>query len=177
VHTLEGTPVLTAVIKVIEIVLALGFLFHIADGVLLTISNKQARGPQKYAVKKASPGTVSASRFMFVTGSIIFIFLVLHLRDFWYEFKYGGMEESLATPYDLVVGTFQMPLYSLFYVVAVLLVGYHLYHGFQSVFQTLGWNHKKYTPFVLFIGRLYAVIIALGFASLPIYFLFFKGGL
>lgn len=175
VHTLEETPGLTNVIRLIEIVLALGFIFHIADGLLLTYENKVARGPQNYAVKKASPGTVTASRFMFVTGSVIFIFLILHLRDFWFEYKYGVLDEN-RTPYDIVAGAFQIPLYSTFYVLAMILIGYHLYHGFQSVFQTLGWNHKKYTPILLFLGRLYAIVIAAGFASLPIYFLFFKGG-
>jgi succinate dehydrogenase / fumarate reductase cytochrome b subunit len=66
--------------------------------------------------------------------------------------------------------------YSLLYVIAVLLLGFHLNHGFQSAFQTFGWNHKKYTPLLKRIGTIYAIIMAIGFASMPIYFFFFYGG-
>ena len=78
--------------------------------------------------------------------------------------------------FDMVVYFFSIWWYVLLYVVAMVLLGFHLNHGFQSAFQTFGWNHKKYFPTVEKIGTLYAIIMAIGFASMPIYFFFFCGG-
>jgi succinate dehydrogenase / fumarate reductase cytochrome b subunit len=66
--------------------------------------------------------------------------------------------------------------YAILYIIAVILLGFHLNHGFQSAFQTFGWNHRKYTPLIKKLGTLYAIIMAVGFASMPIYFFFFYGG-
>ncbi len=173
VETLEG-GVIRAILLVIEVVLVAAFLIHIYNGVRLTLQNWAARGSQKYAVSKPAPQVTLASRSMFVSASIVFIFLVIHLRNFWYEFKFGGVTDT-TTPYDIVVSTFQIPLYSLLYAVGAALLGFHLYHGFQSAFQTLGLNHKKYTPIILWVGRIYAIFIGLAFASFPIYFFFFGG--
>ena len=174
VETLEGGLV-HAFILLMEVVLVLAFFIHIFNGIRLTLQNMAARGDVKYAVQKAAPQVSFTSRNMFVTASIVFIFLVIHLRNFFYEYKLVGLSES-RTAYDIVVSTFQMPLYSLLYVVGVSLLGFHLFHGFQSAFQTLGLNHKKYTPFIVGLGRVYSIFIALAFASFPIYFLFFYGG-
>jgi len=72
--------------------------------------------------------------------------------------------------YNIVMDWFTYPIYVLFYVIAMVLLGFHLNHGFQSAFQTFGWTHKKYTPVIEKIGTLYAIIMAVGFASIPIYF-------
>ena len=114
---------------------------------------------------------------MIQTGSVVFIFLVLHLATFWYAFNFSGEAHEYALGYyQIVVDWFQIPWYAIFYVIAVLLLGFHLNHGFQSAFQTFGWNHKKYFPFIKKLGTAYAALMAIGFASLPIYFLFFYGG-
>jgi succinate dehydrogenase / fumarate reductase cytochrome b subunit len=78
--------------------------------------------------------------------------------------------------FDIVVYFFGIWWYVLLYVVAMALLGFHLNHGFQSVFQTFGWNHKKYFPFIQKFGTAFALIMAVGFASMPIYFFFFCGG-
>lgn len=165
------------IIRVIEIVLLAAFVIHIFNGIRLWIENKQAR-PQKYKVNGSSENTTLFSRTMFITGSIVFIFLVLHLGTFFWRFNVhdpSGLAESHEY-YNIVTGFFQIWWYVLLYVVAVLLLGFHLNHGFQSAFQTFGWNHKKYTPFIKGFGTVYAIIMALGFASMPIYFFFFYGG-
>jgi len=174
VETLEG-GIVHAFILIMEVVLVLAFFTHIFNGVRLTIQNMLARGPQKYAVYKPAKEVSLSSRSMFVTASIVFIFLIIHLKNFWYEYKFGGITDA-TTPYDIVINTFQIPAYALLYVIGVGLLGFHLYHGFQSAFQTLGLNHKKYTPIIVGIGRLYAIVVAVAFASFPIYFLFFYGG-
>ena len=78
--------------------------------------------------------------------------------------------------YQIVVEAFSSTVYSVFYLVAMILLGFHLNHGFQSAFQTFGWNNKKYFPFIEKLGLIYTLIMVIGFASIPVYFLFFFGG-
>ena len=73
--------------------------------------------------------------------------------------------------YTIVVAAFSQPWYAILYVFAMALLGMHLNHGFQSAFQSLGLNHKGYTPTIKKVGTLFAVVITLGFVSFPIYFL------
>lgn len=162
-------------IRVIEVILALIFIFHIYQGVMLWWENKKAR-PVGYTINGSSKNSDIFSRTMIWSGSITFIFLVIHLRTFWISFNLGNPLAESGKYYDIVVEAFQSPIYSSFYLVAMLLLGFHLNHGFQSAFQTFGWNHKKYFSFVKKLGLAYSVLTALAFASIPIYFLFFFGG-
>lgn len=154
-------------IYVLEAGLGLLFLLHILNGLHLWWNNRKAR-PVKYKVNQPSAGASLFSRTMVLTGSITFIFLVIHLRTFWYTSK---IENPGGNLFDLVVDSFRDPIYSAFYIVAMILLGFHLNHGFQSAFQTFGWNHSKYFPFIKKLGTLYAILMAVGFASMPIYFL------
>jgi succinate dehydrogenase / fumarate reductase cytochrome b subunit len=169
--------VVKPLIRVIEVVLLSAFLLHIFNGTKLWIENKRARGV-KYKINGSSENSDVFSRTMFLTGSIVFIFLVTHLGTFFWRFNvYDPMVLANHHQYfDIVVHFFGIWWYVLLYVVAVLLLGFHLNHGFQSAFQTFGWNHKKYFPLVEKIGTLYAIVMAVGFASMPIYFFFFCGG-
>lgn len=164
-------------IRVIEVVLLAVFVLHIFNGVRLWLENKKAR-PSRYKISGSSENSTVFSRLMFVTGSIVFIFLVLHLGTFFWRFNVydpaGLANDHLY--FDIVVSFFKIWWYVILYVVAVLLLGFHLNHGFQSAFQTFGWNNKKYFPLVQKIGSAYAIIMALGFASMPLYFFFFYGG-
>ncbi len=165
------------IIRVIEVVLLLAFIFHIFNGTRLWIENKNAKHT-RYKINSSSENSSLFSRTMFVTGSIVFIFLVLHLATFFWRFNVHD-PEGLADHhlyFDIVTGIFQIWWYVILYIIAVILLGFHLNHGFQSAFQTFGWNHKKYTPLIKKLGTLYAIIMAVGFASLPIYFFFFYGG-
>ena len=162
-------------VRVIEAVLALIFVFHIFNGVRLWIENKKAR-PVGYAVNGSSKNTDLSSRTMIVSGSIVFIFLVIHLRTFWVSFNLGHPLAESHNYYDIVVEAFRSPVYSGLYVAAMILLGFHLNHGFQSLFQTFGWNHKKYFNFIKRVGFVYTLITVIGFASIPVYFLFFYGG-
>ncbi|HMN49517.1 MAG TPA: succinate dehydrogenase cytochrome b subunit [Ignavibacteriaceae bacterium] len=165
-------------IRVIEIVLLTAFLLHIFNGVRLWIENKIARGGIGYKVNGSRQNTDLFSRTMFITGSIIFIFLVLHLGTFFWRFNVHD-PDGLANTHEyfkIVISFFQIWWYAILYIIAVLLLGFHLNHGFQSAFQTFGWNHKKYFPLIKKTGTVYAIIMALGFASMPVYFFFFYGG-
>lgn len=159
-------------IRVIEVVLLGAFILHIFNGIRLWIENKRARGIT-YKVNGSSENSTLFSRTMGITGSIVFIFLVLHLGTFFWRFNvYDPLGYATHHQYyDVVVYFFDIWWYAVLYIIAVLLLGFHLNHGFQSAFQTFGWDHKKYFPFVKKIGTVYAIIMALGFASMPLYFL------
>ena len=161
-------------IRIMEIVLVVGFLTHIIDAIMLTKANKAAQ-PVKYAMdnKKSS----WYSRNMGLTGSIILAFLILHLQSFWYGYKFGDIALTIDSSgseikdmYTMVLAAFSQWWYSAIYVAAMLLLGTHLNHGFQSAFQSMGLRHKKYTPTIQKVGTAFAVAMTLGFISFPIYF-------
>lgn len=163
-------------VRVIEFILLIIFILHIYQGIAgLELKNRKAR-PIKYAVNGSSKNSDIFSRTMIWSGSIIFIFLVIHLQTFWVAFNLGHPLAESHQYYSIVVESFQSPVYSVFYIVAMILLGFHLNHGFQSAFQTFGWNNKKYFPLIKKIGLLYTLITAIGFTSIPVYFLFFFGG-
>jgi succinate dehydrogenase / fumarate reductase cytochrome b subunit len=168
--------VIKPLIRVIELVLLMAFVFHIFNGFRLWLENKRAR-PNEYKINGSTENSSIFSRTMFVSGSIIFIFLVLHLGTFFWRFNVHD-PMNLASQheyYKIVIHFFQYWWYVLVYVIAMVLLGFHLNHGFQSAFQTFGLNSKKYTPLIKKLGTLYAIIMAVGFASMPIYF-FLTGG-
>lgn len=164
------------VILVMEIVLFGGFLFHIFDGLWLALQNKKAR-PQKYAVKGGNKSSSWLSRNMAWTGTIMLVFLILHLISFWLKGRFGidvriaGDYGADATLYEKTKALFEVPWYSILYVVAMVFIAFHLNHGFQSAFRTMGWVHAKYMPIVKFVGTAYAILIPAAFASIPLYFL------
>ncbi|MFO7978982.1 MAG: succinate dehydrogenase cytochrome b subunit [Bacteroidales bacterium] len=163
------------IIKAMEYVLFAGFLIHIFLGVLLEIYNYRSR-PRKYKISPKTQ-TFSFSRYMFHTGVIIFIFLIIHLVNFFF-IKLGWVPvpdhaEGPLDFYNMAVALFTNPWYSVIYLVSFVFLGFHLYHAFQSAFQSLGLNHPMYTPAVKAFGLVYSVFISLGFSSIPIFFLFF----
>jgi succinate dehydrogenase / fumarate reductase cytochrome b subunit len=155
------------IIRIIEIVLFLIFLGHIFTGTILWIRNKQAR-PIKYEKFEASDNSTLTSRTMFLTGSIVFIFLVIHLRTFWVPARFQHGEGF--SMYEVVKDAFQNPWYDLFYIVAIGLLAFHLHHGFQSAFQTFGIKGKKYEWLIQAIGVIFWLLIPIVFVSMPIYF-------
>jgi succinate dehydrogenase / fumarate reductase, cytochrome b subunit len=162
-------------IKIMEYVLFAGFMIHIIIGVFLQWHNTRSR-PVKYAVRLKSE-TFAFSRYMFHTGVIILIFLIIHLVNFFFV-KVGWLPvpDHAADKYDfysMAVASFTNPVYSGIYLVSFIFLGFHLFHAFQSAFQSLGLNHNRYTPVIKYLGLVYTLGISLGFASIPVYFLFF----
>ena len=139
-HFMATNPIIYAM----QYVLALGFIIHIGMGIKLTIQNKRARS-QEYVYNKMSKNTDLSSRSMIVSGGLVIVFLALHLRDYFYQMKFVGLPEG-TTDYDLVVNLFTNPYYTAVYVIAFIVLGVHLNHGFKSAFQSMGANHKKYNP-------------------------------
>ena len=151
-------------------------LLHAIQGVMLALRNRSAR-PVKYAVSAGSKNSSFASRNMAVLGSIIFIFLVIHLKSFWFEMKFGHIPKitydghEYKNLYKIVAAAFSQWWYVVLYVASLIALAYHLLHGFQSAFQSLGINHNKYTPIIKTVGWLFAILIPLGFALQPLYML------
>lgn len=114
-------------------------------------------------------------------GIIVFVFLMLHLYQFWLQMKlgnlalvtYDGIDEPIKDLYASVYVVYQNPVFVLVYVLSMVVIGLHLWHGFQSAFQTLGINHKKYSPLIHGIGKLYAILIPALFAWIPVYMYLF----
>lgn len=165
-------------IKIMEIFLFGGFLLHIIYGVILQIKNWMAR-PSRYAVSNNSQ-TSFFSKYMIHTGVIIFIFLAIHMANFyfvklgWTSAPAGGNAvEDNHDFYNMAINLFSTPGYSIFYIICMVFLSFHLMHAFQSAFQTMGVNHSKYSPIINWIGNIYAVVIPAGFAFIPFYFLFF----
>lgn len=163
-------------VRIGEVVLFGGFLFHIVDGILLMKRNRQAR-KVGYTANKSKVYNW-ASRYMGPFGIILLVFLILHLNNF-FRYKYfpgnkmGTVAESgIQDMAGLVYAAFSNPLEVVFYVLAMAIVAFHLWHGFESAFQTLGLNNKKYTPFIRAVGRAFAVIVPLGFALIPLIIFF-----
>lgn len=155
------------IVRVAELALLILFGLHIFNGIKLWWENRRAN-PEKYAVNAAKDNSTFYSRTMPYTGGIILVFLLIHLGTLWLKFNFG-MEGSHHY-YDVVATTFQSLPIAVFYVIVMIVLGFHVNHGFQSAFQTFGWHHKKYTPLVEFIGTAYAVVFTVGFAAIPIYF-------
>ena len=157
-------------IRVVEIILLAIFIFHIYNALKLYFENKKAK-PQKYAVNVGNENSTFYSRFMTASGIIILIFLVLHLSYFWRLFNFGEHSADGSLPYYRIIEeAFANPFLSIFYIIAMVIVGFHLNHAFQSAFQTMGWDHNKYTPTIKRAGSFISIIITLGFISIPVFF-------
>ncbi|HYX07663.1 MAG TPA: succinate dehydrogenase cytochrome b subunit [Bacteroidales bacterium] len=163
------------VIKVFEVVLFGGLLLHIIYGLILQIQNWMARGSTGY--KKTNYSQTSFfSKYMIHTAAIIFIFLIIHLMDFYFVSKLGHSAGEITlsngvTVHDLgslVIAKFHIGLYVIGYIIAFLILGFHLHHGFQSAFQTLGMNHNTYTPVIKGIGVIYSIFVTAGFIIIPL---------
>ncbi|MEM6395514.1 MAG: succinate dehydrogenase cytochrome b subunit [Bacteroidota bacterium] len=167
-------------IKTVSYGLYAGILLHAIQGLALYFKNRRARGSVGYAVKRTrAVGTsASASKYMAQLGTVILAFIIVHMVQFWAQMKftdnvavldYPGYEEGVKDLYTLVSVAFTQPFFVVFYVASMIFIGFHLWHGFQSAFQTLGLNHPKYTPFVKATGKIFSILIAAGFAVIPIY--------
>jgi succinate dehydrogenase / fumarate reductase, cytochrome b subunit len=204
-------------IKVISYLLYITIIVHVLNGFRLALQNKKAR-PIGYAARKDPRSSTWASKNMALLGTIVLIFLVTHMANFWYQYKFGDVKwvqytvdirsghvlgaprvldtaegmiphEFLAadangTPvkvivlkdlYMVVKVAFQEMWIVALYLIGMAALAYHLVHGFQSAFQTIGWRHKIYTPLIQGVGVwFFGIILPLVFAAMPVYFFFFK---
>ncbi|NVO19689.1 MAG: succinate dehydrogenase cytochrome b subunit [Bacteroidetes bacterium] len=173
--TAVGFMTTNPLIKIMEVFLFGGFAIHIILGIIVQVYNWMAR-PVRYKVEGYSH-TSFFSKYMIHTGAIIFVFLMIHFNNFYFV-KLGwvappaGLEKEDF--YQMAILLFSSRFYSIIYLILMLFLAFHLNHAFQSAFQTLGLSHTKYTPFIKFAGTAYSIIVPLGFACIPAYYLFLK---
>ena len=165
-YTLESNPL----IPVIEIGLLLIFLVHIYKTVTMFLSNQQAR-PARYAMKKRADYTSRksfASSTMIFTGFWLLVFIIIHVKAFRYGTEYPWAEGGRDL-YRLEIENFANPLIVVFYVLSMLVVGSHLWHGASSALQSLGLDNPRWTPRIRATGKILAVVIAGGFITIAIW--------
>ena len=166
----------TLVPRVLEIGLFLFFIIHIVQGYVLEIQNRKRRGVN-YKVKMGSEGSRWYRKSMGLLGTMIFLFLIVHLADFWIPSRFGGLYEVSYpdTPgkefhelYGRMIEVFQNPYVVLLYVIGCISLAWHLIHGFQSSFRTLGVYNKWYLGLLNGMGWIFSIVVCLAFAMMPL---------
>jgi succinate dehydrogenase / fumarate reductase cytochrome b subunit len=158
----ENLHALGPLLTVVEIFLLFMAVVHVLTGSFLFYGNVRAR-PQRYVKKKRAGGRTIGSATMPYTGFFMLFFVILHLLNFTFIDKAG------QTSFQIVSNTFSNPLYVMFYMFAMAVVGVHISHGLWSAFQSIGANHPKYMPVISVVSVIFSLIIGAGFGVLPIY--------
>jgi len=159
-------------IKIVEIILFGGLLLHLTYALILQVQNWIAR-PKRY-VKANYSNTSFFSKFMIHTAVIILVFLVIHFVDFYFKAKFGHAEEILVDGqlyHDFaseIEAKFKVLPFVVFYIAAFIFLGFHLTHGFQSAFKTLGLNNRRWTPVIQAVSIIYSVTVVGGFSIIPL---------
>ena len=172
-HFMATNPV----IRTLEIVLIVGFLLHILQGLLLWRQNRNARGPVRYQVISPPKQSTWYSRSMTLLGTLILLFLVIHTSNFWIPNRKHQFITGEELPlYQMLIATFQNPIEVIIYLLGCFSLFWHLLHGFKSSFQSLGLNHLKYNKAIAMGGTAFSILISLLFALMPIsiYFQFIR---
>ncbi|MBI2720715.1 MAG: succinate dehydrogenase cytochrome b subunit [Bacteroidetes bacterium] len=162
-------------IRTMEIVLFIGIFAHIFLALKLTLDNRKAR-PIGYQLVNGTANSTWYSRWMGLLGTLILMFLIIHLAHFWVQSRFT---DNLAHTREHIVGN-QITMFDrmsivfselwivVLYCLSMVSLAYHLLHGFQSAFQSLGLNHKKYSPLIKTTGVAFSILIPLIFASMPL---------
>jgi succinate dehydrogenase / fumarate reductase cytochrome b subunit len=164
-----------AVPRVIEVGLFLFLILHIVQGLMLEAENRSKRGVS-YAINYGR-GSTWYSRSMGLLGTLVLLFLIIHLIDFWIPSRFGTMPEAVLSDgkhvhnlYILMVERFKELWVVIVYVLGCLSLLYHLLHGFYSAFKTLGLYNKRYLVLVRWTGYAFAIIVCFVFAIMPVSF-------
>lgn len=170
------------IVRTMEIGLFAFLLLHIIQGLILWVQNNAAR-PVKYAYNKPGTNSTWYSRSMGLLGTLILLFLILHMYHFWLPSRFGGMANVHALEnttlgdyanqeahnlYREMEMVFRNPIIVIIYVLGVASLCWHLIHGFQSAFQTFGWKNKKYASLIKATGLAYSLVISIMFALMPV---------
>jgi succinate dehydrogenase / fumarate reductase, cytochrome b subunit len=166
-------------VKILSYLTYFSIVFHAIDGILLTLKNRKAR-PVGYAYNRPDKNSNFPARNMAILGSLILVFIVLHLSNFWVTMHWGELDVDIWVDsngnrdlHSVVMNSFKQLWYVAVYVVCMVAISLHLWHGFQSGFQSLGLNHPRYTPLVKKAGYAFAIVVPALFAAIPVYIYFF----
>jgi len=163
-------------IQLISYGLYLSIIAHAGLSLWTTMQNRKAS--ETYVKDQRSRASKWYSRNMGVLGSIILVFIIIHMKQFWYEYKFGSLPldaNGHLDLYSLVITTYQELWYVVFYVVAMIALCFHLMHGFYSAFRTIGMYHPRYVKLLKPIGIGFSIVMGVGYSIIPIYvYLFIK---
>jgi succinate dehydrogenase / fumarate reductase, cytochrome b subunit len=166
----------TIITRILEGVLFIGFIIHIIQGWVVEAKNR-ARRDQGYQITLGSRGSTWMSRSMAILGTLIFMFLVLHISKFWWssrithdlaQVSYDGGRTEMHNLFLRMYDVFQSPVIVIIYVISVLVLGFHLWHGFHSAFRSMGVHNKKYLGLLKGLGYGFTIIVCVMFALMPI---------
>ena len=163
------------IVKILSIITYSSIILHIFLTLFLTIQSKKAR-PIQYAIQSSNENSTWISKNMALLGVFILIFIIIHMKSFWYKMHFGNMPfqvlndgTTLKDLYTVTVSSFSSPLYTGFYVLSMGILGMHLKHGIESSFQTLGIKVRKYEKILKSISLGVSLFIPAVFASIPVY--------
>lgn len=157
-------------VKILSLLTYTSIILHVLLTLILVVQSKSAR-PVNYAVSGGAENSSWASRNMPLLGIIILIFIVIHMRSFWYEMHWGVIGNDNwghRDLYTVTVTAFSDIWYTAFYVFCMGMLGFHLYHGVSSGFQTLALKTRKYRGSIETFALLFSILVPVGFASIPI---------
>jgi succinate dehydrogenase / fumarate reductase, cytochrome b subunit len=155
----------SATLNLMRLGLVVALILHVLAAAQLTQMNRNARS-SKYRAKRDFVVADFAARTMRWTGVIVLLFVIYHLADFTWGWVNPAPEG--ATVYDKVVASFQVPIVSAFYLVANLALGVHLYHGVWSLFQSMGWNNRRFNHWRRSLAVAFTVVVVGGNLTFPI---------
>ena len=161
-------------IKAVSWLLFLSIALHSIYALIITIKNRKASG-SAYAYDRRKVVSTWYSRNMGLLGSIILLFLIIHLKDFWYQYSYGALpldEEGNKDLFSIVVSAYGRWWYVALNIIAFIALGYHLLHGFYSAFKTLGVYQSKLSKALYYLGVGFTLIITTGFIIIPLFVYF-----
>ena len=156
---------------VARIGLLAAFVLHIGFTMNLVITNKRARKDRYYKYQNHTNESSLATRLMPLTGTIILLYIIFHLLDFSLADKIGLIDGIDYGLFGLVVNTLGDPVHALLYIIAMISVGLHMYHAFQSVFQTFGVMSDSNQQKITAASKVLGVLITVAYSSIPIYIL------
>jgi succinate dehydrogenase / fumarate reductase, cytochrome b subunit len=167
-------------VRIMEPILALGLVIHIIWSGWITLVNMNAR-PKGYAAGDNLLKWWAPAKNMFILGSLVLIFLIIHIFDFWIKMRFTGdpllnqptgLGSEMHNSYALVSSLFKNFLvYDALYIVGSILIGLHITHGFWSAFQTIGINNSVWMNRLKNISTFFGYLFAIGFAAIPLYFI------
>jgi succinate dehydrogenase / fumarate reductase, cytochrome b subunit len=162
------------VIRIMEIGLFAGIILHAIQGYMIEIKNRSRRGTG-YKVELGSRGSTWYSRSMALLGTLVLLFLVVHIAHFWVPSRITHDMEPVTYGYTnthnvflRMYEVFQQPIVVIIYLLGVLSLAFHLFHGFHSAFRSLGIHNKKYLLMLQTLGYGFTIIVGLLFALMPV---------
>ncbi|MBL6646245.1 MAG: succinate dehydrogenase cytochrome b subunit [Flavobacteriales bacterium] len=171
-------------VKILSYLTYFAVLFHLADGIVLSLQNRKAR-PVRYAMERPSTNAGWSSRNMMVLGTIVLVFLVTHMQNFWWQMHFGdvpmqALEDGtmvrdlysvVAAFFNPEMNSWALPAIGL-YLLGQFALGFHLWHGFSSGFQSVGLRHPRYSAIIGFVGKAFSVVVPLLFSAIVVFMYF-----